>query len=1052
MKTETENKARSQTSDEVEKTDNISEEITSEANGPMQSEETPNKGKKRSSGKYGIFVYFIVIFALICLLISVSDTLDSSALKPSIEMSSMSLCAVGADGNRYVVADGGMSVIVTDSEMNYLFKIAGGATEGGFYYANGVTGDGEYIYICDYVAPGSGNGYDEGSRISRFSSDGVFIDYIYINPDADVYSMEITDSGLYFALLGDYSVGICSISPDGEILSEEYIDTPFEFIDIADISANISENGEKLCLVLRTGDVYEYCGGEIQQIYDASEIQTEEYFSLPYEAEYDSTGKLYINDYGCRNIFTVENGVPTVIINALDYSVDKDLEKDLSYLPLFNGLEISPDDHMSFITTEYVYNGDIADYEYSYNIVIRDKDANMIYNGWSAEKTPIYKAKTLCAFICIAAIAVMTVIVIIKFAFVLKTAVVQSGQRVQFLIMLTAFAVTAFVSAVVFSSYNTRYINEVLNKMSNICLIFTQNLNTEDVEALDSPASYKSDAYNNINDTIGNVVYDDINLDTGIYCVMYKVIDGIVSEVYSGTDYHGGFYPMSGGYENSTEQHIYETGEPYRSYSSSSSAGSYMFVLYPIFNDEGEVIALLETGADLNAFNSQNNELIRNLVVYVFIAIITALLIINELVNTNEGFRTKKKCLQEKVRLDPTLIRPAVFLVFFAANISTAYLPIYGRQLWNESFPMPVEVAAAIPLSAETLFAAVTAFAAGFIADRVSPKILCCVATVFYFAGNVLSAYASDLFMLTAAGCISGMAGGLFSIAVNTYIASYTNEDVRSKGFVSFNAAFLAGINCGTVIGSVVAEKFGYSIPYLAAAVILVPALLFIITSMSSEKQTSSEEEDKKSSISIFRFIFSPRILSFFLFIVFPYVICASFLSYFFPIFGEENGLTESHISFAFLVSGIISIYVGPTIAELASKKLGTKSSMILSSVIYAAALIFFIISPTIIGCFVVIAMFAVADGIGLTTQSVYYSGLPEVERLGNGKAMSIETTVENISSTCGPLIFGFVLMLGAQTGISIIGGIFAVLLILFIVSSAVTKSSAADSVSKEEA
>ena len=215
--------------------------------------------------------------------------------------------------------------------------------------------------------------------------------------------------------------------------------------------------------------------------------------------------------------------------------------------------------------------------------------------------------------------------------------------------------------------------------------------------------------------------------------------------------------------------------------------------------------------------------------------------------------------------------------------------------------------------------------------------------------------------------------------------------------------------------------------------------LLFIIGGMSGEKQVSSRKTDEKSDMSIVKFLFSPRIISYFLFIVFPYVICASFLSYFFPIFGEESGLTETHISFAFLVSGVISIYVGPTIAELAARKLGVKKSMILSSVIYAAALVLFLISPTILGCFIVIAMFAFADGIGLTAQSVYYSGLPEVERLGNGKAMSIETTVENISSTCGPIIFGFVLMVGARTGMTIVGGIFAAFLVLFVIVSAVT-------------
>ena len=60
--------------------------------------EASKPDKRREGKKMKKIVYFIVMFGLVCLLISVSDTLDSSALKPDIEMPSMSLCATGAEG------------------------------------------------------------------------------------------------------------------------------------------------------------------------------------------------------------------------------------------------------------------------------------------------------------------------------------------------------------------------------------------------------------------------------------------------------------------------------------------------------------------------------------------------------------------------------------------------------------------------------------------------------------------------------------------------------------------------------------------------------------------------------------------------------------------------------------------------------------------------------------------------------------------------------------------------------------------------------------------
>ena len=166
-----------------------------------------------------------------------------------------------------------------------------------------------------------------------------------------------------------------------------------------------------------------------------------------------------------------------------------------------------------------------------------------------------------------------------------------------------------------------------------------------------------------------------------------------------------------------------------------------------------------------------------------------------------------------------------------------------------------------------------------------------------------------------------------------------------------------------------------------------------------------------------------------------PYLICASFLSYFFPIFGEENGLSTSFVAQAFLISGVIAIYLGPALTKVVSERLGARGGLILSTGIYVAAFVLFALHPTIGTCFFIIALLAVADSFGLSMQAVYFSALPEVHLYGSGKAMGINSTVESIAQTVGPMIFAAVLMLGVERGVMILAAGMGAMLLVFVVS-----------------
>jgi predicted MFS family arabinose efflux permease len=148
----------------------------------------------------------------------------------------------------------------------------------------------------------------------------------------------------------------------------------------------------------------------------------------------------------------------------------------------------------------------------------------------------------------------------------------------------------------------------------------------------------------------------------------------------------------------------------------------------------------------------------------------------------------------------------------------------------------------------------------------------------------------------------------------------------------------------------------------------------------------------------------------------------------------------------AFLISGVISIYTGSVIGETVINCLGAAKAMLLASFIYAAALFYLFVNPSILSCYIVIILFAAADSFGFSAQSAYFISRPEVIRLGQGRALGIHSMVESAASACGSVVFGAALLLGEKRGILLIAVVFTVLMILYAITGG--KNANADSAS----
>ncbi len=969
----------------------------------------------------------ILITVFGCIFTSGIAQLRSNPFSDKMEMKNL-VKSIHGDSCTIMITDGGMSAMVLDEKLNYRYSIKGGVEEDGFYSASDAVYRNGYIYIADSF---------DMPRIARFTENGEFDCYVYQSENI-ITSLESDADGIVITEVSDGIINGIIIDDGGNVLTEKSFHTDYNASEIADcdIYFNVRNDTAYAAAALRNGNVYTFDENGSRLAYNAAAVESDEYYSLVLEVDYDENGVLYANDMGKRVVYRIDNDIEEVIKKGESMDMQTG---SLAEYPIYNGLNAYGNGKISVVSTEYVYDENEDNYIYIYDDYTKDTAENkVIFNGNTVDKNTVNIIKGYAAAVAAVLFAVCLMYSVVKFAIAFKTVKIEVSTKVQFGVLLAVVVATIFTTGQLVSSYNKRYSDEVMNKITSTSLMMSQDLSKCDIESIDSPDDCYGEQWNEIDRTIHE--YSDNTEDSEeVYFVIYKEIDGIISEIYSAEDHNVGFYPMSGMFEGSIEQEIYETGKPYQSNSYSSADGSYMMVVYPVMNESGKVIALLETGTDLYVFNTDNSELVKNVLVYVLMSLSIALLILSEVLISKEGFSDRRHAIKEKRLVSPVLIRPLVFVVYFVANMSTVFTPLYGTMLWKESDPFSAEIASALPISVETVSAALAAVFAGFICDKISCKNLSFAAAFFYLTGNLMACFARNLYVFIGANVCTGIAGGSFAIAINAYIAAFSDEKYRSKGFAGLNAACLAGINCGTVVGSMVAEHFGFRRTYFAAACVIPVVVVLAALCMQGRKYLSlftsydeAEQDSDKNNISVFRFVLSPRVWTFFLMIIFPYIICASFLSYFFPIYGSDSHLTETQISLAFLLSGVVSIYLGPVLSEAISKKLGTYRSMVLASVIYASALVFFVVSPSVLSCFIVVAMFAIADSFGMTAQSVYFTNLPEVKKLGSGKAMGINTTVENISSACGPMIFAYIFILGTKKGIMLLAVAFAVMLVVF--------------------
>lgn len=956
-----------------------------------------------------------------------------------------SYATVGSDGTQYIINKSTTQILVLNEDNTFKMTLNGGTSILGdnFNFVNNLAVDEEgNIYVSD-VSYNSNYDKDSGFRILKYSSDGKSLGSIYereYENDKMLYihsscmAMEYNNGRIYFAQREFDEIVLYSVSAnqknDDAVIEHIY---PYENAGLLVFDIAIDRNKDVIYFTDKKGNIYTQSSADPELLYDGGNYCEDiDFYEVPNGVTVSKNSeKLYYTDIGRREIFEID-----LETNEKKCIYERNYEEPLDCCELFYRIGYNHSTDEGFIVCS---SGDVSVFG--------------VYDG-SNMKTDTeftFESSTVISYFVLLVLAIVFVIIAVVYGFRVFSKAVKGENGESFimyaLVFVSILVIFSFTAKTILDSTSQRYRERVIINTYYLSQIVAQLIDGDVLERIEEPDDYMSDDYqivrNQLHEAFAELPTNMESLsedtDNTTYCVLYRMKNNVVYYTMHLSDDDGVIYPDEYTYEDSDYKLVYDTGEAQSFDNITTSDGTWLFTVSPILNSNKEMVALCEVGINLVSYDEANFNVICRILVYVGSLTVVIFLLLSELVNLIEVLKKWDKHRLENTdnELLVDFVRLFAFLIFMADNFTCVIIPLMSEELYSSSSVIPENIAIALPLSAQALAAAITGFAAGHVINRIGNRKSFIAGIVFHIIGLTLCGLSSSLVFFALAMLVVGIGMGMNVVCMNTFIVN-RNDDGDSEhtsGFSMYTVGTFCGTNCGIVIGTIASERMGYNSVFFISAVVAVVVLIAVLHYYKKEIHFHGENGGTSTEINILKFITDFKIAAYFIFALLPYVIFASFVFYFVPLYAESQGMSESNIGLITLVYGLAVSYLSGFSTKHIVEKFGAGISVVIASIITAASLIVFILSPSIVSLVFVVLIMGFADSFGYPALSVYFSENKTVKAYGESKAMGIYNVFDGLAGTIAPILFGMALILGYAGGMIVMGGGFAVCAVLFLIS-----------------
>lgn len=927
-----------------------------------------------------------------------------------LDISNPYAACVDQAGDYYVVDQGLSRLLKISGEGELLYQLHSQTNEDkGFFRVTALSAQGGRLYLADTTQEGVHR------LLALDSATGEVLSTVYESDGGQIEAVR-ADERAYFAVTEGESTLLYRIEDMEPVLVSAYAHSGLYESEFA-----ISTLDESLYFATMTGDVYHVTPEGPQLVYNGYvSLDDLEHGSLARWISVDESGLLLLSDTAARTVLALEDGR----IEQRTETGEPLLERRID---------------SALYGTQGGFVALSSKQDEATHLIHRDAQGAVVADLTQARFTLGYQVQQWALWILAGAVAVA---VLVKAAILLaglrrreKRPKKEKGESGVLAVSLGSFALVVLVAIalVLLPSIRQSTNQMVMDNLSSLSYLAAQLPVGDAITRIRDIDDYQNEDYQYVESQLNQLLVSVKDSQLEYYYVLYTTDQVYGVTLIDSTGEYKMFQLQPRPHQGSDTQ-IYNYGQGiqmnYETYS--DETGDWSFSVTPIRDSSGEVVAIIEVGVNSYTVRARNDATITGLLMTVLTLLVILFMTYNEL-EAFGGFLRARRAGDAGLA-QARALRPLAFLSFVACSLQSAFVAILASRLYTPLWGLPQSVAVAIPVSASLLTTSVFGVVGGYMMNRLGVRrtlMLGCLIIAGSFAAIGLSL---SFGMLILGRLVSGVGMGLSAVSLNALASAGQQEQVRSEAFTGYNTGMTAGVNIGTVLGSQLVGWLGYGNIYLLAALMLVGMTVFAALFVPKEVALR-QRPCENGGIGTGRFLLDRKVWSFFLCVFLPYTVCSYFLYYFFPLYADMNGMGEADIGRFYLLAGLIVVGFGPGLTRFMMRTFGGFMTNAAANLLYAAVFLWFALSPSMAMAVVAVVLLSLFDSFGFSGQSIYYSGLSAVERLGTGKAMGIFSMVENIAQTAAPFLFGFALTLGAGLGVAAIGLSSVVLLPVYLVA-----------------
>ena len=643
----------------------------------------------------------------------------------------------------------------------------------------------------------------------------------------------------------------------------------------------------------------------------------------------------------------------------------------------------------------------------------------------SPKKNPSMVQKETSLLACAAVFLLCAAVLVLWAALSFFKSKMHVIQRITVYIVIIVMAVAGTITYRLTGEFSKVMRSQILSQMENMAYSVANTIRPAALDSIQSAADFASPAYRDMIESMKSVIDPRLDVNRNVYCDVFKYDESRGAYACAYLDQAiGTYFPLTEG-ESEEIKEIYKTARAVSSSKDDASA-SYTYVSVPVVNDNGQVRGVVSVMTENFMLTDQINAMKKSVLLGIVVTLIFVWLAMGELLSYILSKSQAQMDAEEKAARGEKVekvfphyyIRIMVFALFAAYNMTTTFLPMVVTKSALESLgEKAATFAAALPISVNLFIIGLMALFCEGMIKRIGCKKIVAIGAALSAASNlIIFVWPSHYILIFFALFIDGIGVGLTTNSMYLMVSQIPDAKNRTSGYAAYNAAQISGINFGMLCGAALASSMGRrGIFPLVALMWFVSALLFFALSKSlglgsvplGEKKNAKENGGAGRVLSFLR---HRRVWSFIVFAQAPFVLMASFVYYYLPLYSDASGLNEVTVAVLMMLYSMFAIYLGGGLTKWVMQRTG-KAAPYAPILLSAAAVLLYAWAANFWGLFAAIFILGLANGFGRSVQQAQFSMLDECEEYGVPDAMGIFNFTDFIGQSFGPAVMGLVFL-----------------------------------------